>query len=419
VGKIIKPLTPVDKAFQYIIDSTFLPYQKDWLRDDSRFKIFLKSRQIGISETIAFEAFKNVIYKNENQYFVSASQRQSVELLDKFANWVDVFKSIGFRLNIESQSKTEMKINGCDVKSLTSNAITAQGFSGELILDEFSILPNAEQIYADLLPTITLGGSIKIVARPAGENNLFHEIWSKTHKYKKYSRHECNIHKAIQQGLQVDLDDIKENLDDDSFAEQYECSFVDSKLSFFPYDLLKTCYGFPSPDLRGDTYITIDVGRSNDRTAICVFVKTDDVYNLVQFEELHQMEFSAQESVISKYITDYPTKKCVIDKGFNPQLAENLEKKFKGIVDGVHCGDDFKHRNFSALKKMFEDKKILIPAEPELVGQLNSIKRENSGGKVKYTAPRNSRGHSDIGFSMMMLPEAIGNKKKIANIFLG
>jgi len=413
-----KPLTPVDKAFQYIIDTTFLPYQIDWLKDESRFKIFLKSRQIGISETIAFEAFKNVIYKNENQYFVSASQRQSVELLDKFANWVDVFKSLGIKLNIANQSKTEMKINGCDVKSLTSNAVTAQGFSGALFLDEYSLIPNDRQIYSDLLPTITLGGSIKIIARPAGQNNLFHEIWTNKFKYKKYSRHECDIHNAIKQGLQVDLEDLRENLDDDSFSEQYECAFVDSKSSFFPYDLLKTCYGFPSPDLKGEAYITIDVGRSNDRTAICVFVKDSDVYNLVQFEELHKTEFSKQEETIGKYILDYSPKKCVIDKGFNPQLSENLEKKFRGIVDGVHCGDDFKHRNFSALKKMFEDKKILIPADPDLIQQLHSIKRENSGGKVKYTAPRNQRGHSDLGFSMMMLPEALGNKKKIANIIV-
>lgn len=412
--KPVKPLTPVDKVFKRIIQTQLLPYQIKWLADKSKFKIGLKARQIGWSTICSLEALYNVLYKNENQYFVSASQRQSIELLAKFYTWLDVFEACGIKLNITSRSKTEVTINGCSVYSLTSNVNTSQGFTGSVFLDEASLLPNDKELYNGILPSITLNGSIKIIARPAGQNNLFYEIWSDEKKYKKYSRHKCDIHEAIAQGLKVDISDIRESMDDESFSENYECQFIDSSSSFFPYDLLRTCYGTPQPDVEGATYITIDVGRSNDRTAICVFVKdSNEVYNLVEWKELHKMEFTKQEETIGEYIKNYSPLKVVIDKGFNPQLCENLEKKFKGLVVGAHCNDEFKHKGFSFLKKLFEDKKILIEAHEDIIRQLHSVKRENTVGKVKYTAPRNASGHADLAFSMMMLYEAVGDKKTI------
>lgn len=404
--------TKLEEVFKYIISTTFLPYQLDWLTDESKFKIYLKSRQIGISEIIAFEAFKNVLIKNENQYFVSASQRQSIELLDKFANWVSIFTDLGIDLKIDSQSKTEIRLNNCDVKSLTSNAVTSQGFSGSVFLDEMALYPNDKEIYNALLPTITLGGSLKLISRPAGDN-LFKEIWEDTVKYKRYSRHVTDINEAVKQGLQVDIQLLRDvTTDEETFAEQYECTFVDSKSSYLPYELLKTCYADIKTDLTGDSYITIDVGRSNDRTAIVVFIKdTAGVFNVVEYEELHKTGFSEQQKVIGKYIGRFKPLKVLIDKGFNPQLYENLNTKYNGVY-GIHMGNDTQLKCFTGLKKLFEDKRIRIPANEDMITQLHSVRRETEGGKVRFTAPRNARGHSDIAYSMALIGEILQSKRE-------
>ena len=67
-----------------ILFKLMLPYQQRWVADDSRFKIWLKSRQIGGSLGSAFEAVASCTDTPHTDWVIlSAGQRQSEEWMLK------------------------------------------------------------------------------------------------------------------------------------------------------------------------------------------------------------------------------------------------------------------------------------------------------------------------------------------------
>lgn len=60
-----------------------LPYQREWVCDSSRFKIWLKSRQIGGSLAAAFEVVADAIASGSDWIILSAGERQALEFMEK------------------------------------------------------------------------------------------------------------------------------------------------------------------------------------------------------------------------------------------------------------------------------------------------------------------------------------------------
>lgn len=406
----------VDKAVESIFKEILMPYQRQWIIDNSRFKICNKSRQIGVSEAITLEGLLDVLYKSENVFFVSRSLRQSVELLDKFNKWLSVFRDLGINLRKEIDSRTEIKLNGCNIKSLTSNAVTGEGFTGNVYLDEFALHKDDQQIYKSIFPTATLGYNIRIVSRPFGQSNMFYKIFTRyNNKYKGYSRHQVDIYQAIQQGWQVNLDELKENYDEEGFQENYECLFLDESTAYFTYELLKNCINDIDSTVTGKRFMGIDIGRSNDATAVTVLAQdARNNYHLIDYKEIKNKPFAEQRFLISELINKHDPASVFADKSsVGYQLVEDLERDFK-CVHGKIMSNVLKMEAFTSLKKKFEEHTIFIPDDIDLLNQLHSIKREfSTGGTVKFSAERTSKGHADLAFSLALAIHSTAQTKKI------
>jgi len=407
----------LDIIIDYIFSEILYDYQVQWILDRARFKIYNKSRQIGISEAIALEALIfDVLEKKENVFFVSRSERQSIFLLDKFYKWVDIFIEAGVNIPITSRTKTECKINGVDVKSLTSKAVTGEGYSGNLYLDEFALHDDDVQLYASLFPIITKGYNMRIVSRPFGQSNMFYKIWNKEGgQFSDFVNHQTNVYDAVAAGCSIDVKATQNQNDDESFREQYECEFIDESTSFFPYNLLKGCLSDTlSETSPGNKFIGIDVGRTNDATSIIVLnLNSLGKYELIFKQEIKNKPFVEQRYIISEIIKKFNPIKVLGDKGaVGYQLLEDLEKDFN-CVEGVSMSQDLKLQAFTNLKKLFEEKTIQIPDEIEFMSQIHSIKRTYStNGKMSFTAERTSKGHSDSAFALALAVHATGKRKR-------
>jgi phage FluMu gp28-like protein len=70
-----------------------LPYQRAWVLDQSRFKIWLASRQIGKSFAAGCEvALDCQLRPGTHWLLVSAGQRQALELMEKVKQWLRAFE---------------------------------------------------------------------------------------------------------------------------------------------------------------------------------------------------------------------------------------------------------------------------------------------------------------------------------------
>src|SRR5215204_3619266 len=68
-----------------------LPYQLRWVRDAARFKIWLKSRQIGGSLAAAFEIVADAIETGGDWVILSAGERQALEFMEKVNRTASIF----------------------------------------------------------------------------------------------------------------------------------------------------------------------------------------------------------------------------------------------------------------------------------------------------------------------------------------
>ena len=54
----------------------------------------------------------------------------------------------------------------------------------------------------------------------------------------RWARHSVTIHDAVAQGLPVEMEELKEALDDpEGWAQEYECEFLDGSNVLLPYEL--------------------------------------------------------------------------------------------------------------------------------------------------------------------------------------
>ena len=197
-----------------ILKKTLLSYQKRFASDHRRLKIWLAARQVGKSTAVAYEAvYLAASCPGASVLLVSASQRQSRELLEKVRFWLLLLKAgLGDSLTLRESSEMVTLANGSRTISLPANPDTIRGFSGHIFLDEFAFHHDSRRIWAAVFPIVTRGFKLRITSTPNGKQNLFHRLW--TNGDPEWGRYSTNIHQAIEEGLGVDMAALRAGVPD-------------------------------------------------------------------------------------------------------------------------------------------------------------------------------------------------------------
>lgn len=271
-GKVKNDISGVTPEMrQAVMDKYFtaLFYQLWFATKNKRNRWILKSRQIGATFYFSWEAFDDAIETGRNQIFLSASRMQA-----------EVFKAniIWFALNewgitlTGDRHGTIILSNGARLVFLSTNATTANSYSGNLYRDEVFSMPNFEKIHK-------MSGGISSQNRyhttnfsiPLTTDHPAYRIWSgakfndgKSEKKKaKFDlshealkggqdgvdgvwRHIVNIEDAIEQGFTLHTIEMlkADGWSDAEFANLFMCEFLDAAKSIFKYeDLLACCEG--------------------------------------------------------------------------------------------------------------------------------------------------------------------------------
>lgn len=398
-------MTPQEKS--KLLFKLLLPYQQRWVADASKFKVWLKSRQIGGSFGTAFEAVADACDNSHSDWVVlSAGQRQSEEWMVK-GNRVARVVCDGLGLPVPDCRTSEVRFhNGSRILALPANPDTVRGYSANLILDEFAFHERPDRIYEAIYPAISnpLRGNLKIrvLSTPAGRNSKFYEIWEKADEL-GFVRHKTTIHTAIKDGLPMDAEKLRVGLDDpDSWAQEYECEFVDASNVLLPYALIDSCASdeatITAPPYRGERetlFCGIDVGRKHDLTVCWTLSRVGDVLWTKEVLCLKDTPYHLQEELLSERIA-----KCshasIDSTGIGNALSEALANRFEYKLETCSFTQQFKALIFPALRRTFQERKVRVPRDPIVRNDLHSVNEVTTpGGNKQYRALRNSDGHAD------------------------
>jgi phage FluMu gp28-like protein len=383
-----------------------LPYQKRWVEDEARFKMWMAARQTGKSFATTLETVDDTVKHKTLWIHLSSGQRQSLELSEKVKLHLDAYKTAAEALEdyfFDGEGRvTQLEYrlpNGSRHLFLPANPATARGYSGNLNLDEFAFHKDPKGIWTAVFPIITRNPryKVRITSTPNGRDNMFAELWERA---EGWSRHKTTIYDAVSEGLAIDPEELQRAIGDPiAWQQEYLLEFVDEASAFIPYDLILAAEqdDILSEDWNPDNaYLGGDIGRRRDLTVFWIDELVGDVAVCRKIVELHNTPFNAQLEVLGSLIPRV-RRACIDSTGMGEMLVEEARRKFGWKVEGVQFNLETKADLAQGLRLGFEDRKERIPRNDQALRQsLHSIKRVvTSAGNVRYDAERNEAGHAD------------------------
>lgn len=382
-------------------------YQKAELQNTCRFGITLKSRQIGYSYLAALRALLGAA-AGRDQNILSASQDQSDIVrgyCEHHAERLD--------LSLKADGKA-LKMGGSRLRFLPANFRTAQGYAGDLHLDEFAWQQNPKRIWAAAFPGITaVGGMVRIFSTPFVPGSLFWEIATNhQNKWAMWHRTTITIHDAVAQGMNLPggIEELRANFDSESWAMMYECQWAEDGSALIGWKQLEELPKV-NPNRLTDLplYIGMDVGRINDRTALAAYYwdSRKERWALAFWEEKKGQTFEAQQQWIADLHRQYRIARFRIDKtGLGMQLAEQAANDHP-CTQGVWFSAERKQRMALDFTKLVESQGVAIHNDPDLFARLHAVKRKVCGERVKYDAGRDNTGHGDTFWAHALALEGL------------
>ena len=297
------------------MDPKLYPYQRDWIEDDSRFKIACKARQIGFTYAAAWRVVDVRLQREGLTLWVSASERQALEAMEhirRFARQIEV-AAIYEESFVDATSVRQHSIrfkNGSRIIALPSNPDTVRGFSGDIVLDEFAFHRDADEIWRAAFAIATRGHQLEIISTPNGARGRYYEIAKaaglvdfvptmlspgggghragqgsvdrslghrarrKNESTSPFSAHWIDLALARQLGFVVDAESLRVAIaDDDAWQQEYCCRFLAHAAHFLPPELVVAA---ESPDATtgppsspaGHLFLGVDIGRHRDLTVL-------------------------------------------------------------------------------------------------------------------------------------------------------
>ena len=392
-----------------------LPYQKKIFLDDNPFCACLMSRQSGKSFTIAAKAvYKSITTPNNLTVIVSVNQRSADELLRKVKNWALACKTFSNLVDFSENASSVTFNNGSRVISLPANPASLRGWSGDVILDEFAMIENDEEIFQAVLPVITskMTGKQKtltICSTPTSLDTQFSKIWHTNDS--SWSKHRYTIYECVEKGLKADPELLKQIVNDDLvFQTEYMCEFASGAGTAFPNEWL-TDISYDELPSGGKYYLGFDVARHNDFSALVVcYAKDKDLY-VVDIVKLKDTNYSEQLKVVQNLNNKYKFFAGFTDAcGIGNMIAEEIQRSINPKIKGYTWNGNNKTILHDNLRTLIQNRNFHVYKElVELVkNDFANVRRYiSSTGKISYSAPHSKDGHSDITSGIVLGLEAI------------
>ena len=408
----------------------FLPYQRAWIEDQSRFKIGMFSRQTGKTFSTGGECADDCFRawaedRKVRWVILSRGERQAAEMMTEVIKpftkaFYEVYNTLvkggeprfiegEFRAPQEKGPDAVYKAlevafpNGSRITALPANPDTARGFSANVILDEFAFHAKSREIWAALFPVISKTGlRLRVISTPNGKGNKFYELM--TAEDTVWSRHVVDVYQAVAQGLDRNIDELRRGMaDPDAWAQEYELKWLDEASSWLDYDLIAACEhasaGNPAHYQGGPCFVGVDIAARNDLFVIWVMEAVGDVLWTREIVARRRISFQEQDQLLDDVFRRYRVVRCRIDQtGMGEKPVEDARRRHgQSRVEGVLFTAAAKLALATDLKEAMQDRKARIPAgDPVLRADLHAIKSQvGVTGIRRLIADTDTDGHAD------------------------
>ncbi|MFV0925419.1 terminase large subunit domain-containing protein [Pseudomonas palmensis] len=438
----ISGLTEVDFLDKFI--SKMYGYQKELFAAKQnpltcRIRNILKSRQVGLTYYFAGEAFMDAVLSGDNQVFLSASRSQS----EIFRSYIIQFAKQWF--DIELTGNPIVLSNGAELRFLSTNSSTAQGYHGHVYVDEYFWIRDFEKLstVASAMGThkkwrktyFSTPSAVSHQAYPFWSGEEFRNskrgkkaggTWPSEGAYTRGAlcpdgqwRKTITIQDAIDGGCDLfDLEQLQLEYDEDKFQQLFYCKFIDSTQSAFGLKDLERCYSDltlwddydPEQDRpfgNSPVWIGYDPSRTRD-DATCVVVapplENGGKFRILEKHSWRGQSFKYQAGEVKKITERFNVQHIGIDTTGIGYGVFDMVRDFYPRATSIHYSLETKNLLVLKAQDTIQGSRIEWDAGwTDIAQAFLTIKRGTTGsGQVTYSASRtDATGHADIAWAIM------------------
>jgi len=163
-------------------EEVLLPYQKAWIEDEAKVKVWEKSRRIGASyvEALAsvLEAAKSKEAGGQSSYYLSYSKEMTQQFARDCAFWAKHINAAAKELEEivlkdEDKDITVYRIrfaSGYEIWCLPSVARSLRSKQGRVIIDEAAFVEDLEALLKAAMALLMWGGCVRILSTHNGDD---------------------------------------------------------------------------------------------------------------------------------------------------------------------------------------------------------------------------------------------------------
>lgn len=402
-------------------------YQRRWVMDKSRFKIAMFARQCGKTFTSTLELVLDCVEaeamgQRRRWVILSRGERQAREAMNEgvklhLSALSAAFKELSYDFDANTKALEVELPGGSRITALPANPDTARGFSASVLLDEFAFHQDSRAIWKALFPVISKPGlKLRVISTPNGKGNKFYELMT-GHEGDGWSRHSTNIYEAVAQGLPRDIDELRRGAGDaDLWAQEFELQWLDEASAWIDYDLIDSCEhadaGNPENYAGGPVYVGVDIATRNDLFVIWVIEQVGDVAWTREVIARKRISFAEQDALLDDVFRRYRVLRCCMDQtGMGEKPVEDAKRRHgESRVEGVLFTGANKLTLATTGKEIFEDRRIRIPASPEVRADIHKLQKVSGPtGTPRFIADSDSSGHADRAWACFLALNAADN----------
>lgn len=423
-----------DECKDMVLGGYWRPFQKRWIEDRSRLKIVEKSRRTGYTFGSSFAwSLEALEFADDAGIWISRSEKLAKQFSkDYLTGWAKIINycvEVAY-INLRNITAGQADYpNGHKIIMASSNPDAVAGFGGKIGLDEYALNPSAEKLYDIALPAIMYGHRLEIVSTHRGRGQFYYFIQEAKEPDTKWSYHRANIKDAIADGLvrvvnnariksglepQTDNEfyrEIRESCrSEEAFLQEYMCTPADDINAVLTYDLIRSCtvpnHTILDKDTDGRQYFGYDFGLSVNPSAMVRLEETKDAKLTTREIKLVKEPRFKQQKMVANRMMDKCHRGSMDAGAQGSQMAQDLEEEYMGRFEGVMLtGSNTRAELANLMWRMFDEGKIIIPDDDDLIEHLFSVKKDEQEGRqtrIYCENTSNKNDHSDYFWALAL-----------------
>lgn len=451
-------------ALREDFEQSLYGHQETWLSTTSlRTRFIIKSRQIGATWYFARERLLVALEEGKNQIFLSASRAQANIFRNYIVQWVQKVCGVtlkgdpiviqrgaapGGDSGTEEGGRGGETLDPVELYFLGTNYRTAQGYHGDVVIDESFWIYGFEELFkvASAMSTHKIY-TRTLFSTPSTMAHEAYPMWTGERTNRKRAKadrvridigHEAlkdgqlgadgiwrqivTVFDAVDKGFDlVDVEELEREYAVDEFDMLFRCQFMDDSTSMFPFEIMRRCMVdswdvwrdfqpyHPRP-YAGEVWLGYDPNASENGTgddaalvAIAAPTKIGGKFRLLEKQRLKGLDFAGQDRAIRDMAAKYQVTKIAIDVTGVGKAVEQLTRKWFPLVEAITYSPLTKSQMVLKAKNVISTGRFEFDAGwLDVLQSFLAIRPEITRSGVTYVAGRGGGvGHADLAWAVM------------------